>query len=220
LVVSGSDKAFQVRPLLEMIEQELVGAYFESNGFFVRQLNEPASTEGKRKLDPLPVLSVMNPRSPGNQLSAETRLFTGDLVKIKTALVGVLGWSNSTFSSADLNSDARQTKFFSQQVDAIRVSECFDSVGRKLESGFEAFLKLLVVPCLPSNNERSKKVLDRLKSFQVDGVITLKSIMENLLRQTLPSRNIERREVFNLLRLIKAYGLSKDPQIEMFEESV
>jgi hypothetical protein len=56
------------------------------------------------------------------------------------------------------------------------------------------------------------------EGLEVDGVLTLRSILENLLRQSQPAKSYEGREVLQLLRLVKAYGLSKDPQLEIFQE--
>ena len=81
-----------------MIEQDLVEAYFESNGFLVRQI--PLTTVGinaKKKLVALPVITVMNPRAVANDTQLDTRLFSADLSKIRSAKVATLGWANSSF---------------------------------------------------------------------------------------------------------------------------
>jgi hypothetical protein len=51
----------------------------------------------------------------------------------------------------------------------------------------------------------------------VDGVLTLRSILENLLRQTSPSHSFLNQGVFHMLKLLKAYDLVKEPQLDMFE---
>ena len=45
------------------VEQEIVEAYFESNGFFVRQAGKPDDSENKKKTLPLPTIAVFNQRS-------------------------------------------------------------------------------------------------------------------------------------------------------------
>ena len=48
-----------------MIEQELVEAYFESNGFLVRKGSSSVVAQksgAKKRTDILPVITVMNPR--------------------------------------------------------------------------------------------------------------------------------------------------------------
>ena len=79
-------------------------------------------------------------------------------------------------------------------------------------------LKILVVPALPRGNDRLQKLNLRFEELQLDGVLTLRSIIENLLRQSQPSLSYEGHEVLQALRLVKAYGLSRDPQLEIFPE--
>lgn len=202
-----------------MVEQELVEAYFESNGFLVRQAGGSSVGDARRKLDPLPVLAVMNPRADQNNLHSETRLFSADLNRIRAAVVGVLGWSNSPFSPAVMSSDSRQLKFLKQQLDKERVEDCLNPGPQLAESGMGSFLRLLVVPALPLQGEKMKEAIALIESLGVDGVLTLRSILENLLRQALPGKGREGRWMFQILRLIKAYGLARDPQIEIFNTS-
>ena len=79
-------------------------------------------------------------------------------------------------------------------------------------------LEILVVPALPSGTDRLKKIFIKIKSFGLTGVFTLRSILENLLKQTHPSQSAESRKIFQFLRLFKVYGLSRDPQLEIFPE--
>ncbi len=201
-----------------MVEQELVEAYFESNGFLVRQAGGLSERNNRRRIDPLPVIAVMNPRVSSNELKPGTRLFSGDLNRVHAALVGILGWTNTPFSIADMSSDSRQVKYFKQQIDQDRMSACFNPGPELAESGMGSFLRLLVVPALPANAEKMASVLSYLQSLGVDGVLTLRSILENLFRQTLRNNGPEARGVFQILRLVKAYGMARDPQMEIFEE--
>ena len=86
-----------------MIEQDLVEAYFESNGFLVRQLKSTGTKNPRKKYDYLPVISVLNPLVSANEFGGNPRLFTADLKRIRSAHIGILGWSNSSFSSAELS---------------------------------------------------------------------------------------------------------------------
>lgn len=203
-----------------MIEQDLVEAYFESNGFLVRQTPLPTVvTNTKKKLDALPVIAVMNPRVAGNDTELNTRLFSADLFKIRSAMVAILGWGNSSFSAASLSSDVQLSKFYKLELDAARIKDCFLADSGWQDSGMLNSLKILVVPALPKGNDRLQKINLRFKELEVDGVLTLRSILENLLRQSQPSLSYEGHQVLQTLRLVKAYGLSKDPQLEIFPEN-
>ena len=104
-----------------MVEQDLVEAYFESNGFLVRNTGNSLITEPRRKFDPLTSIGVMNPRVNENSIDWGVRLFSGDLNKIRTGIVGILGWTNSSFSPAVMSNDTRQVKFLKQQLPKDKV---------------------------------------------------------------------------------------------------
>ena len=140
-----------------MVEQDLVEAYFESNGFLVHSAANSAITPTKRKLDPLTSIAVMNPRVTENFLDSGMRLFSGDLHRIRTGMVGILGWTNSSFSPAVMSNDTRQVKFLKQQLSKEQLDDCFNPDFPIWEGGGSSFLKLLVVPSLPANNDKMKE---------------------------------------------------------------
>ena len=63
-----------------------------------------------------------------------------------------------------------------------------------------------------------EKLNQMFEHLEINGVLTLRSILENLLRQSDPTTNYEAHEILQTLRLIKSYGLSRDPQLEIFED--
>ena len=201
-----------------MIERDLVEAYFESNGFLVRQLEGARVKNLRKKCEYLPIISVLNPLVSENEFGGSPRLFTADLKRIRSAHVGILGWSNSTFSSAELSSDAKLTKFLNNEMDPIRIKDSLPCESGESYSSMENSLRILVVPALPSGTDRLKKIFIKIKSLGLTGVFTLRSILENLLKQTHASQPAESREIFQFLRLFKAYGLTKDPQLEIFPQ--
>ena len=204
-----------------MIEQELVEAYFESNGFLVRKGSSSVVSQksgSKKRTDILPVITVMNPRVFQNDSSLNVRLFSADLKKIRSAQVATLGWGNSSFSVASLSSDVQLQKFFKIEVDGARIEECFSSNPEWQAGESPEFLKILVVPALPQGMDRLQKLIENFKSYGLDGVLTLGSILENLLRLSKPSLQYDGHQVLQTLRLVKAYGLSKDPQLEIFQD--
>jgi hypothetical protein len=204
-----------------MIEQELVEAYFESNGFLVRKGSSSVvaqKSRSKKRTDILPVITVMNPRVFQNDSSLNVRLFSADLKKIRSAQVATLGWGNSSFSVASLSSDVQLQKFFKIELDGARIEECFSSNPEWQARESSESLKILVVPALPQGMDRLQKLVEHFKSYGLDGVLTLGSILENLLRLSKPSLQYDGHQVLQTLRLVKAYGLSKDPQLEIFQD--
>lgn len=198
------------------IEQEIMEAYFESNGFLVRQAGKPNDSEIKTKSLPLPTIAVLNPAVQSSDPNLSFRLFTGDLKGVRSALVSRLGWENSSFSNSILNSDAKLMKFFKQEVTQERISLGYNPGPELPESWMGSYLCLLVVPALPRNEVKLKDLFVLFREMGVGGVLSLSSMLENLLRQSMPTLKYSNNGVFQMLKLLKVYQLASEPQLDMF----
>ena len=198
------------------IEQEIMEAYFESNGFLVRQAGKPNDSEIKKKSLPLPTIAVLNPAVQSSDPNLSFRLFTGDLKGVRSALVSRLGWENSSFSNSILNSDAKLMKFFKQEVTHERISLGYNPGPELPESWMGSYLCLLVVPALPRNEVKLKDLFVLFREMGVGGVLSLSSMLENLLRQSMPTLKYSNNGVFQMLKLLKVYQLAREPQLDMF----
>ena len=201
------------------MERELVESYFESNGFLVKGTESQQDSVSCKKQNLLPSMAVLNPLALENDSNLGFRLFTSDLTKIRSALVGLLGWDNTSFSNSHLASDARILKYFKQETKDERVPESLVMSPDLMGAGFGEFLRLLVVPALPRSEGKLKETFSFLKGLGLDGVLTMRSMLENLLRQSLPSKSYRGKSIFQILCLMKAYDLVKEPQLEMFPEA-
>ena len=191
-------------------------AYFESNGFLVRQAGKPNDSEIKTKSLPLPTIAVLNPAVQSSDPNLSFRLFTGDLKGVRSALVSRLGWENSSFSNSILNSDAKLMKFFKQEVTQERISMGYNPGPELPESWMGSYLCLLVVPALPRNEVKLKDLFVLFREMGVGGVLSLSSMLENLLRQSMPTLKYSNNGVFQMLKLLKVYQLASEPQLDMF----
>ena len=198
------------------IEHDLMEAYFESNGFLVRQAGRVESVTVRKKPESIMTLAIFNPAVPENSASLGVRLYTGDLIKIRSALVSSIGWGNSEFVNGMLDNDGLLVKFFKKEVKENRIQPGFNPGPELAESGMGSFSRLLIVPALPRNEAKLSEVLSMLQGIGVDGVFTLRSMLENLLRQSEPSKSYPGKPFFQVLKLLKAYELTKEPQLEMF----
>ena len=115
-----------------------------------------------------------------------------------------------------LNNDGLLLKFFKKVVKENRLQKSFNPSPELAESGMGAFLRLLVVPALPQSESKAGEVFKILQEAGVDGVLTLRSMLENLLRQSELANIYTGKPFFQVLRMLKAYDLAKDPQLEMF----
>ena len=193
------------------VEFDLVRAYFEQNGFWVR-LHEFSLELGK-KITPFPYFEIFNQtNSPENQTES-FRIFTGDLPKFSSAIVSLIGWNNTGFSSDMLTSDIRIMKFFRKQIEAYKIV-LNENVVLSLREGKKFFL---ILPAIPKSDAKTKELFDLFKENGVDGVLTMSSLLENLLRKSSEIRQPISNSSFYLLKLLKAYGLATEPQLNIFD---
>jgi len=191
----------------------VVEAYFEINGFLARKNPSPPLGIGRKNIDPLPEFTVYNPKTDQNSDKLGFRLFSGDLMQVHSAQIFVLGWENTSFSNSLLSSEPRLVKFLRQEVDASRMGLSEQEPDNRQNHP----LRVIVVPALPARPDRMNVVEQHFRKQGVRGVLTLKSILENLFRQTLPSKlQLGGGHILHLLQMLKSYDLFRDPQVDMF----
>jgi len=71
---------------------------------------------------------------------------------------------------------------------------------------------------LPGQELQRQECIELLKARGVDAVLTLRTILENLLRSVESNHNYSRSPSLQLLRTLKIYDLVKDPQMELFKK--
>ncbi len=198
-------------------EEEVVRAYFETNGFLVRLAGRPPEA-GKKRAGTVPTLAIFNPEVTENATDFSFRLYTTDVGKIRTALVSILGWESRGFSANFLRSDAGLLKFIKAEVTAKRLESGFSPPVSLPEARMGDCLRLLVLPALPHAEGKIREALDVIREAGVQGIYTFSVMLENLLRRTEPNSDHAKSVPLQALRILKAYGLAKEPQLEMFSE--
>ena len=196
-------------------EEEVVRAYFEENGFLVRSAGHPPES-GKKRASALPTLAVLNPEVKENATNFSFRLFTTDIGRIRSAIVTILSWDSIGFSANLLSSDAGLLKFIKAEVTTKRLKSGLSLPVNLPEARMGDCLRLLVLPSLPRAEEKIREALEVMREAGVQGVYTFRVMLENLLGRVKPNSDYSRSEALQALRMIKAYGLAKEPQLEMF----
>ena len=75
----------------------------------------------------------------------------------------------------------------------------------------------LVLPAVPKSEKKAKELFDSLKGNNIRGVLTMSSVLENLLRKSSENPKCAVNPSFHLLRLLKVYGLATEPQLDIFK---
>ena len=158
------------------VECDLIRAYFEENGFWVR-LHEFASEISKTKSH-FPFFEIFRSTSVSSDQEKRFRLFTGDLARFDSSVFGLIDWQVSGFSPDLLSNDVRLIKFFRKQIDNQKALWA----GEDPEEFNERRSIKIDRSCLAQIRKKTKGSFEHFRANGINGVLTMSSVLENLLR--------------------------------------
>jgi hypothetical protein len=189
---------------MSAVDEGIVREFFELHGFLVCQRRKYIVQARQKSADEEVDLIVLNPGAPPGAMPPEFEITSKTLSQVSRAIVAVKGWHTEIFAPGVL---AHQPKIF-RFVEKRAVDEAQRLVGG------EGLVKLLVVPGLPKDNKTRQRSIELLRSKGVDGVISFRSILQELIASVATNRNYQKSDLLQTLRLLKNYGLLKEPQME------
>ena len=155
---------------MSAVDESIVREYFESHGFLVCQRRKYIVQARQKTGDEEVDLIVLNPRATGEPLP-EFEITSETLDHVSRAIVAIKGWHTEVFAPGVL---AHQPKIF-RFVEKRAVEEAQRMVGG------DSLVKILVVPGLPRDAKVRAKSIEVLKSKGVDGVISFRGILQELI---------------------------------------
>ena len=197
-------------------DENIVREYFELNGFLVRQLKKREPATRKKRLSEERNFIVQNPALSAQAEMPGFQLFSNDVPLIFRALVVVKGWDTTRYTPAMLRSSTQTFNFLKKEVVA-QTDYSFDEEDAGLDD-LQSCLRLIILPALPTQEIQRQELFEMLKASGLDAVLTIRTILENLLRGIEPNHSYPRNDSLQLLRLLKVYDLVKDPQMELFKK--
>ncbi len=189
---------------MSAVDEGIVREYFELHGFLVCQRRKYIVQARQKTGDEEVDLIVLNPAVPAGVAPAEFEITSKMLSQVSRAIVAVKGWHTEIFAPGVL---AHQPKIF-RFVEKRAVEEAQRLVGG------EGLVKILVVPGLPRDTKTRQRSIELLRSKGVDGVISFRSILQELIASVATNRNYQKSDLLQVLRLLKNYGLLREPQME------
>ena len=202
---------------MEALDEAIVREYFETHGLLTRRMSKSREA-GRKKGGNEIVLSLHNPTVEANPTDLGFLLFSTDVARIRSALVAVAGWGTPGFSTASLRSGRSLMKFLKGEV-IRKLDDWLEVPSGSMEEGMGPFLRLVCLPGLPGTEKLRDQVVELLKSAGVDGAFTTRAMLEHLLRRADENRDYTGSLPLQFLRILKAYEVVKDPQMELFQES-
>lgn len=191
---------------MSSVNEWVVREYFESLGFLVSQPRKYVTPGRQKTADEEVDLIAFNPRV-GEQVRPSRIVWTtADVKSVSRAVVGVRGWHTERFYA----------KTFEQAPDILRfVEQPSVRFAAKL-LGSDDMLKVLCIPRLPASGELKEETIALLKEKGIDGVISFRTMLLELIRHVDTNRNYEKSDLLQIIRLLKNYELLKDDQMELF----
>jgi len=207
---------------MSSVDEQIVREYFEQNGFLVRQVRKYQVQARKKTSDEEVDLMVYNPAYEGGGRRPDFMLFSSELRFIHKAVVVVKGWHTLKFTPSMLKSSPDIFRFLEKTV-VKKVSELFNEPEKKEDAQGELFqddqlLKILVLPGLPTENPYREQSMDLLKERGVDGIISFRSMLLDIMERVEINRNYQKSEILQVLRILKNYDLLANPQMELFKK--
>ncbi len=201
--------------MLEEVESISID-YFETNGFLVRK---SGSLLGSRADRFFPSLVVRNLKEEELQemMMFNFQWFSSDILKTKRAVVSVVGESLFAASGRALGQDKRLLQSIKKLITA-KQSLKFPWEDPSLEEDFRGHHRLVILPLLPTVEPQYSQLCDILKSKGVVGVITFRTLLDNLIQQLEVLEEAKLTPRLKLLRILKQMELLKFPQLSLFEE--
>ncbi len=189
---------------MSAVDEGIVREFFELHGFLVCQRRKYIVQTRQKSADEEVDLIVLNPGAPPGAVPPDFEITSKALSQVSRAIVAVKGWHTEIFAPGLL---AHQPKIF-RFVEKRAIDEAQRLVGG------DGLVKLLVVPGLPRDSKTRQRSIELLRSKGVDGVISFRSILQELIASVATNRNYQKSDLLQVLRLLKNYGLLKEPQME------
>jgi hypothetical protein len=151
-------------------------------------------------------LVIAHPHAREHRLAERIVWSTDDLKTVARAVVGVRGWHTDRFYAATFDQAPEILRFAGQE-------------GRRAAAailGGEPVAAIICLPELPASGELREKALAALKARGIDGVLSFRTMLTELLASVKVNQNYERSELLQTLRILKNYKLLREPQLELF----
>jgi hypothetical protein len=189
------------------VNEQIVREYFETLGFFVIQPNKH-QVAARHKLDSEEIdLLIARPGSAGVYNTPKEVVWGApEMAKVQRAIVSIRGWHTDRFSPATLK----------KNPDIFRFAELSVMKEARKTLGAGSITKILCVSDLTTTIGPQEETLDLLRQGGIDGVISFRTMLLELMESVDVSKNYEKSDLIQTLRILKTYDLLKDAQLELF----
>jgi len=190
---------------MSAISETIVREFLEASGFLVQQGRKFVAPS--RRHDSHIDFFATHPAAAEPKAALPFELRPADLKHVRRAVFAVKGWHTETFSAAVMANSPEIFRF------------ALPAAAREAEKVFgtdSGFLNILVAPSLPASKKLRRESIEMLRGKGVDGVIEFPAVLSALIDGVEKNRNYQRSDILQLIRVLKAHGMLRERQMELF----
>lgn len=191
---------------MAIVNDCIVKEFFEALGYLVSQPCKHVVSGRSRRPDEEVDLIVWHPLIAEQKVPKHIIWTAEDLKSIACAVVGVYGWHADRFYPTMIEHFPEISRFAGEE--AVRIA------GRRIDAKDPA--KILCLPRLPASAKLQDDILQMLRQKGIDGVFTFRTLLLELIGRVDKSRNYEKSDLLQTIRILKTYDLLADSQMELF----
>ncbi len=190
---------------MSSVDETIVREFFELHGFLVCQRRKYGVFGRQKTVTEEVDLVVVNPRLSGEPGLPDFVITPATVAGLGRAIVSIKGWHTEMITPGVLTHHARIFRFAGK--------EAIEEAQRLVGGG--PLWKVLVAPGLPRGVKSRQQTIEMLKASGVDAVISFDAILRDLVESVKTNRSYQKSDLLEVLRLLKNYGLLKEPQLEL-----
>lgn len=189
------------------VNEQIVREYFETLGFFIIQPNKhQVAARHKHDAEEIDLL-IARPGPAGVANPPKEVVWDSkQLAKVQRAIVSIRGWHTDRFAPATLKKSPEIFRFTELPV----IKE-----ARKV-LGPGSVTKILCVSDLAAGAAPQEEALAIMRENGIDGVLSFRTMLLELIDRVDVSKNYEKSDLLQTLRILKTYDLLKDAQLDLF----
>jgi hypothetical protein len=189
------------------VNEQIVRDYLEMQGFLVRQPRKyQVVARAKGANEEVDFLAVNPSAGAGAELPEAGVWGAREISRVGAALVAVRGWHSERFTA----------QMLAKSPDVYRFAEADSARAAEAELGGVRAARVLCLGSLPADGAARAETVAFLKSRGVDGVLLFRPMLLELAARIDGKKSYERSEVLQLLRILKAHGMLRTGQMDLF----
>jgi hypothetical protein len=194
---------------MSSVNEAIVREYFEALGFLVIEPCKYIVPGRHKRAEEEIDLIVVNPTVTEQKIPDEMIWTASSLKGIARAVVGIYGGHTERFSTSRIEK--------TPEVLHLAAERTVEIAAKRV--GSRDMACILCVPELSVSSELRSRTLKLLREKGVHGLLSFRTMLLELVARVSTTKNYEKSDLLQILRVMKNYDLIKESQMELFVKS-